>query len=623
MSTDMNAASNGVQKDASADLFGDDMSVEKATDARGTMRRLVARLMGQKGRLLVILASTLASTLFGIVAPLVLGDAINLIADGAVGTVTTGSWARFDARSLLSVLTALLVTYLLQALFSFIQQNTMASVAQTLTLELREDVATKIGRLPLKYFDTHNRGEIMTRVTNDLERVANTLQESVTELASAAISIVGSIVMMFVISPELTLIALVSIVASAIVAGIVSGYTQEGFAENQSALGALNSSIEESFTGNTIIKAFSLEGRRIEETGRLNDELCKAGGRAMFYNYVITPVVRFLGQFGYVLIAVRGAFAVMDGQISIGDIQAFFQYVNNISEPIADLSYIVNSLQGAVAASERVFELLDEPEEEPDPADPLVIEHPQGHVRFEHVRFGYAPDAILMHDVNFDAPAGSTFAIVGPTGAGKTTLVNLLMRFYELDGGRITIDGEDIARMRRDDLRSLMGMVLQDTWLFDGSIRDNIAYGRADATDEQVRAAATAARADYFIRTMPNGYDTVLDDEVSTISQGQRQLLTIARAILADPQILVLDEATSSVDTRTEAEIQKAMAALMKGRTSFVIAHRLSTIRNADCILVMNHGTIIEHGTHDELMRRHGFYADLYESQFSHDDRAC
>lgn len=402
-----------------------------------------------------------------------------------------------------------------------------------------------------------------------------------------------------------------------IIAVFVSSKTERSFAVNQEALGKLNTSIEESFTGNTVIKAFNLEQQTVENTDKLNDELYKAGSKATFSNYVISPIIRLINQFGYVVIAVRGAISVLNGKISIGDIRAFIQYVNQVSEPVTQVSYTMNTLQGAIAAAERVFELLDEEEEPRDALAPAEIEAPRGNVCFEHVRFGYSDDAILMRDISVNVKAGSKIAIVGPTGAGKTTLVNLLMRFYDLQGGSITVDGVNIADMRRNDLRSLMGMVLQDSWLFGGTIRDNIAYGKADATDEEIFTAARAARADHFIRTMPQGYDTVLSDEIAGLSQGQRQLLTIARAILADPTILILDEATSSVDTRTESEIQKAMDALMKGRTSFVIAHRLSTIRDADCILVMNHGTIIEQGSHEELMNQNGFYADLYNSQFA------
>lgn len=443
------------------------------------------------------------------------------------------------------------------------------------------------------------------------------MQEGLSQLVTAFFGIVGAFVMMLLISPMLTLIALGTIFVSLIVAALVSSRTHRTFAANQEALGRLNSSIEENFTGNLVSKAFNLEQTAVDNTKVLNENLFRASKKAMFMNYMISPIIRLVGQFGYVAVAVGGAMSVIRGGISIGDIQAFIQYVNQASEPVTQISYTVNSLQGAIAAAERVFQLLDEEEEVPDAANPVVLSAPKGNVSFEHVRFGYSDDHILMQDISFDVKAGSKIAIVGPTGAGKTTLVNLLMRFYELQGSRITIDGADVSKMERSHLRSLMGMVLQDTWLFGGSILDNIAYSKENATDEEVYQAAKAARADHFIRTMPDGYSTILSDEIASLSQGQRQLLTIARAILADPAILILDEATSSVDTRTELEIQKAMDALMKGRTSFIIAHRLSTIRDADHILVMKDGTIIEQGNHDELMKPGKFYADLYNSQFA------
>lgn len=423
--------------------------------------------------------------------------------------------------------------------------------------------------------------------------------------------------MMLFISPVLTGISAGAILISLLVAALVSRRTQLLFAANQEALGRLNGSIEEAFTGNIVIKAFNLESQTVENTKELNEALFQAGKKAMFSNYVISPIIRLINQFGYAAVAIGGAMAVIRGTISIGDIQAFIQYVNQVSEPVTQISYTVNSLQGAIAAAERVFQLLDEEEETPDAFPPLLLTAPKGNVRFEHVRFGYRDDAILMQDISFDVKAGSKIAIVGPTGAGKTTLVNLLMRFYDLQGGRITIDGVDIAKMPRSHLRSLMGMVLQDTWLFGGTLRENIAYSKENATDSEIFQAAKAARADHFIRTMPLGYDTVLSDEIASLSQGQRQLLTIARAILANPPILILDEATSSVDTRTELEIQKAMDNLMRGRTSFIIAHRLSTIRDADHILVMKDGTITEQGNHQELMKLGKFYADLYNSQFA------
>lgn len=398
---------------------------------------------------------------------------------------------------------------------------------------------------------------------------------------------------------------------------MVSAGTEKKYASSQNALGKLNASVEESFAGNLVVKAYGLEAARADETEKLSKEFCSANSSAMFMTYLINPLVRLVNHFGYVIIAAKGAVQVINGTISIGDIQAFIQYVNQISEPITELSYTFNALQGAVASAERIFDLLDEKEEDADPSVPVLPDRIKGAVCFDHVRFGYSDDKILMEDVNIDISAGSKIAVVGPTGAGKTTLVNLLMRFYDLNGGRITLDGTDIVDMGRGELRLFLSMVLQESWLFEGTVRENIAYGRWDATDEEVYAAAAAARADHFIRTLPHGYDTIINEDSSGLSQGQRQLLAIARAIVADPLVLILDEATSSVDTMTELEIQKAMDELMEGRTSFVIAHRLSTIRDADCILVMDKGTIIEQGNHDELMKKNGFYADLFNSQFA------
>lgn len=590
---------------------------DRARNAKGTMARLFKKLLAQKWKLLVIIVCIFISSLFNILSPRVMGIAINEIYLGVQNAFAAGQVFHVNFETLGGVLSVLLGLYLLTSLFSYIQQNTMAGVSQNLTLTLRKEISAKLERLPLRYFDNHKKGEVLSRATSDLEKVADTLQEGLSQLVTACFGIIGAFIMMLIISPRLTLIAVVSILVSLIVAALVSKRTQRSFAANQEALGRLNSSIEESFTGNLVIKAFNLETQAVENTKVLNENLFQAGRKAMFMNYIISPVIRLINQFGYVAVAIGGAMSVIRGTISIGDIQAFIQYVNQASEPVTQISYTVNSLQGAIAAAERVFQLLDEPEELPDTANPLVVETPKGTVCFDHVRFGYSEDHVLMKDISFTAKAGSKIAIVGPTGAGKTTLVNLLMRFYDIQSGKITIDGVDISKMSRSYLRSLMGMVLQDTWLFGGTIRENIAYSKADATDQEVRQAAKAARADHFIRTMPEGYETVLSDEIASLSAGQRQLLTIARAILANPAILILDEATSSVDTRTEREIQKAMDALMNGRTSFIIAHRLSTIQDADLILVMNQGTIIEQGSHKELMKKGQFYADLYNSQFA------
>lgn len=598
------------------------MSVEqnsqRAKNVKGTAVRLFKKLLEQKTMLAVVVACIMLDSVVKILSPRVMGMAINEIYDGVQNAWKNGQVFQVSIKTMGAILLCLLVLYLLSSLFYYILQKSMASVAQTLTLTLRKEISAKLNRLPLRYFDNHKKGEILSRVSNDLERVADTLQESLSQLVSAFFGVTGAFIMMLLISPAITLIVLIMILISLAAAALVSKRTQRSFAANQEALGNVNSSIEEFYTGNIVIKAFNLEQETLENVEGLNEKLYLAGKKAMFMNYVINPVIRLINHIGYVAIAVVSALFVLKGGISIGDIQAFIQYFNQISEPVTQISYTVNALQGAIAAAERVFQLLDEEEEVADKKFPKRIAQPKGDVCFRNVRFGYSPSHILMEDVSFCAKAGSKIAIVGPTGAGKTTLVNLLMRFYEIQGGAITIDGVDISSITREHLRSLMGMVLQDTWLFGGTIRENIAYSKTGATDSEIYQAAKAARADHFIRTMPDGYDTVLSDEIASLSAGQRQLLTIARAILADPAILILDEATSSVDTRTEIEIQKAMDALMKGRTSFIIAHRLSTIRDADQILVMNHGTIIEQGNHEELMKMGSFYADLYNSQFSH-----
>ena len=482
---------------------------------------------------------------------------------------------------------------------------------------MRKSVSAKLNRLPLKYFDTHKKGDILSRVTSDMEKIADTLQEAIAQLFTSAITIIGAFAMLLFISPSITLIALLTIVASVVAAALISGRTNRYYAANQEVLGKLNANIEEAFTGNNVIKAFNLQENMTKTNDELNENLRKTSAKAQFITYAINPMIRLMGKIGYVMIAVKGALSVISGYISIGDVQAVFQYVNQISEPVTELAYTINTLQGAIAAAERVYEIEDEIEEIPDSTDAVMLPAPKGEVSFDHVKFGYSDDKILMRDINIRVKAGSKIAVVGPTGAGKTTLVNLLMRFYELQGGGITIDGVNINDMSRKELRSTLGMVLQDTWLFGGTVAENIAYGHSGATMEEIRRAAKAARVDYFIRTLPQGYETVLDDEIVGVSVGQKQLLTIARAILANPTILILDEATSSVDTRTESEIQKAMNALMNGRTSFVIAHRLSTIKDADLILVMRDGTIVEQGVHEELMSRNGFYADLYNSQFA------
>lgn len=596
--------------------FGDEMSAERAKNARGTMKRFFKDLMKQKWRIIAVVLFLAASALCSVLSPRVLGMATDQIFAGVQSAITQSTPFSVNLSTMGGIIFALLGLYLAGTLMNYIPQRILASVSQNFSLVLRKSISDKLNKLPLRYFDTHKKGDILSRVTSDLEKVTDTLQESLSGMITSVITLVGAFAMLLAISPTLTLIALGTVAASIVISVIIGGKTNRYYAANQAALGELNANIEESFTGNNVIKAFNMQSDMVLVNDRLNETLRKTSSKAQFVTYAINPIVRLVGQIGYVLIAVRGALSVISGNISIGDVQAAFQYVNQISEPITQLTYTMNALQGALASVERVYQLQDELEEIPDATDTVLLAQPKGNVTFDHVRFGYSDDKILMENINVNIKAGSKIAIVGPTGAGKTTLINLLMRFYELQGGKISIDGIGITDMSRKELRSILGMVLQDTWLFNGTVAENIAYGRNNATIDEIKQAAKAARIDHFIRTLPQGYQTVLDDELSGISVGQKQLLTIARVILTDPSILILDEATSSVDTRTEIEIQKAMNNLMKNRTSFIIAHRLSTIRDADLILVMRNGTIVEQGAHAELMEQNRFYADLYNSQF-------
>lgn len=596
--------------------FGDEMSVERAKNAKGTMKRFFKDLMKQKWRIIAVVLCLAASAVCSVLSPRVLGMATDQIFTGVQNAITQSTPFSVNLSTIGGIIFALLGLYLAGTLMSYIPQRILASVSQKFSLSLRKSISDKLNKLPLRYFDTHKKGDILSRVTSDLEKVTDTLQESLSGMITSVITLVGAFAMLLAISPTLTLIALGTVAASMVISVMIGGKTNRYYAANQTALGELNANIEESFTGNSVIKAFNMQSDMVSVNDRLNETLRKTSSKAQFVTYAINPIVRLVGQIGYVLIAVRGALSVMSGNISIGDVQAAFQYVNQISEPITQLAYTMNALQGALASVERVYQLQDELEEIPDTTDTVLLAQPKGNITFDHVRFGYSDDKILMENININIKAGSKIAVVGPTGAGKTTLINLLMRFYELQGGKISIDGIDITDMSRKELHSILGMVLQDTWLFNGTVAENIAYGRNDATIDEIKQAAKAARIDHFIRTLPQGYQTVLDDELSGISVGQKQLLTIARVILTDPSILILDEATSSVDTRTEIEIQKAMNTLMKNRTSFIIAHRLSTIRDADLILVMHNGTIVEQGAHAELMEQNGFYADLYNSQF-------
>ncbi|TCP19709.1 ATP-binding cassette subfamily B protein [Scopulibacillus darangshiensis] len=592
--------------------------VQKAKDFKGTLKRLVNYLKPFKVRLLTVLLTALFSTIFTILSPKILGFATTELFQGMMQKIKGVPGAGIDFGYILEILSVLGGLYLFSALFAYIQQYVMAGVSQKVVYALRKEVNAKLSRLPLQFFDSHKHGDILSRAINDLETISTSLQRSLTQLITSMVTLIGIIVMMLTISPIMTFIVLVTLPLSLIVTAKVAARSQKFFRGQLQVLGMLNSHVEEMYSGHVIVKAFGLEDHSVNKFNALNEKLYELGRKAQFISGLIMPLLRFINNIVYVLICVVGSVLVMKRAIQVGDIQAFILYVRQFSQPITRVSNIANTVQATVASAERVFEILDKREEDPEIPNAKMLTSAKGHVRFENVTFGYQKDNMLIQNMNIDVKQGNTVAIVGPTGAGKTTLVNLLMRFCEIDGGKITIDGIDIRDMERGHLRSFFGIVLQDTWLFNGSIRDNIAYGRENATEDEIIEAARAAHADYFIRTLPNGYDTLLNEDASNISQGQRQLLTIARAILSNPAILILDEATSSIDTRTEVQIQKALNQMMAGRTCFVLAHRFSTIRDADTILVMNHGTVIEKGSHDELLAKGDFYADLYNSQFAH-----
>ena len=556
----------------------------------------------------------IGSTIFNIAGPKILGKATTELFHGLISKVSGGSGIDFDKIE--KILIGLMCLYVCSALFSFIQGYIMTGVSQKLTYRMRKEISEKIDRLPMGYFDKMTHGEILSRITNDVDTLSQSLNQSATQVITSVATIIGVLVMMLSISPLMTVIAILILPLSMELIGMIVKRSQRYFKEQQEYLGYVNGQVEEVYGGHNIVKAFNKEDDVIDEFDRDNDRLYRSAWKSQFLSGMMMPIMQFVGNLGYVAVVILGGYLAIKKTIEVGDIQSFIQYVRNFTQPIQQVAQVANMLQSTAAASERVFEFLEEPEEEAAPENPVVLKNPEGAVEFEHVHFGYNPEHTIIHDFSVKVEPGQKIAIVGPTGAGKTTMVKLLMRFYDVSGGSIKVDGHDIREFDRGELRRMFGMVLQDTWLFKGSIEDNIRYGKLDATHEDVVKAADAAYAHRFIQTLPGGYGMELNEEASNVSQGQKQLLTIARAILADPKILILDEATSSVDTRTEVRIQKAMDNLMKGRTSFIIAHRLSTIRDADLILVMKEGDIVEMGRHEELLAKNGFYADLYNSQF-------
>ncbi len=588
---------------------------EKAKDFKGTMKKLLNYIGKYKIGILFVLIFAVGGTVFNILGPRVLGNATDEIFNGIMSKISGGAGINFS--NVTSILLTLLCMYIVSAVLSFAQGLVMTSITQRICYNMRREISEKINRMPMKYFESRTYGEVLSRITNDVDTLGQSLNQSLTQLITAVTMLIGVFIMMLTISVPMTLLALLMIPLSLIIVMQVIKRSQKYFRAQQAYLGHVNGQVEEVFSGQNVVRVFNGEEEVIREFDQMNGQLYRSAWKSQFLSGAMMPLMQFVGNLGYVAVAIFGSYMTIRGSMTVGGIQSFIQYVRSFTQPIQQIGQVTNLLQSTAAAAERVFEFLNEEEEDQAAEHPVSIEGLQGNVTFDHVRFGYAPDKIIIHDFNAQVHEGQKIAIVGPTGAGKTTMVKLLMRFYDVNGGSIKIDGHDLRDFNRNELREMFGMVLQDTWLFHGTIMENIRYGRLDATDEEVIQAAKAAHVDRFIRTLPGGYNMELNEEATNVSQGQKQLLTIARAILADPKILILDEATSSVDTRTEERIQKAMDNLMRGRTSFIIAHRLSTIRDADMILVMRDGDIVEQGNHEELMAKGGFYAQLYNSQFS------
>lgn len=591
------------------------MVVEKANNFKGTTKKLIKDYLSKyKIVLIIVIIFAIGSTIFQVVGPKILGNATTEIFNGIISKLSGGSGINFG--NILKILLTLLTLYIISALFSLIQGFLMTGISQKLTYKLRNDIVIKINKLPMRYFDKRTNGETLSVITNDIDTLSQNLNQSITQIITSICTLIGILIMMFSISWEMTLVSLVILPITVLIVGKIVGKSQKYFAKQQDYLGYVNGQVEEIYGGHTIVKAFNGEEQAIKEFERANKELYKSGWKSQFLSGLMHPIMNFIGNIGYVAVAILGGYFAINGRITVGNIQSFIQYNKQFTHPIMQIAQISSMLQSMVAAAERVFKFLEEEEEKEDIENPIQTENLKGNVTFDHVKFGYDEDRIIINDFNATIKDGQKVAIVGPTGAGKTTIVKLLMRFYDVNSGKILIDGHNIKDFKRGELRKMFGMVLQDTWLFGGTIKDNIKYSNPEASDAEVIEAAKSAHVHHFIKTLPKSYDMVINEESSNISAGQKQLLTIARVILADPKILILDEATSSIDTRTELQIQSAMDNLMNGRTSFIIAHRLSTIKNADLILVMNNGDIVELGTHEELLEKGGFYSDLYNSQF-------